>query len=243
MLRGLRHIFLDMDGTLCYYGLTYDEAAHQVLKRHGLANVELPIEEEYYRIYDEVYAEDWSQPFEAISVEAFRRMLLGAGVGDVRVASEVAMGYRKAREASLQLYDEVPEALAALALHIPLALITNGPSDIQRMKVRILGLEPYFRSILVSGELEFEKPDARIFQKALGLMGADPAATAHVGDSLEYDVAGANGAGLVSVWVNRARAKRGAGGPRPTAEVFDLWDLLRLLGLAEGGKASVGGEA
>ena len=44
--------------------------------------------------------------------------------------------------------------------------------------------------------------DPLIFQTAVAKLGADPPATWFVGDNLTNDIAGANGAGLFSVWYN-----------------------------------------
>ncbi|MBT5055016.1 MAG: HAD hydrolase-like protein, partial [Gemmatimonadetes bacterium] len=36
---------------------------------------------------------------------------------------------------------------------VPLAVITNGPSDLQRFKIEVLGIESWFDAIVVSGEV------------------------------------------------------------------------------------------
>ena len=49
------------------------------------------------------------------------------------------------------------------------------------------------------------KPDTDPFERALSGLGVDPHEAVHVGDSLASDVAGANAAGLTSVWVSWER--------------------------------------
>ena len=51
----------------------------------------------------------------------------------------------------------------------------------------------------------------------------------HVGDNLVTDVAGANAAGLTSVWLNRAGAARSAADAVPALEITTLADLLQHL--------------
>jgi FMN phosphatase YigB (HAD superfamily) len=53
----------------------------------------------------------------------------------------------------------------------------------------------------------------------------------HVGDSLESDVAGAKGAGLRSVWLNRRGLVLPEGAPRPDHEIGSLQELVELLNL------------
>ena len=51
--------------------------------------------------------------------------------------------------------------------------------------------------------MELEKPDPAIFHRALQLTNSLPEHTIHIGDSYEYDVQGANQAGLRAVLIDR----------------------------------------
>lgn len=230
MLDGVRTVFLDLDGTLCYYSMTYEEAAGKALAKVGLSAVRLPREATYYEIYDGVFQSAPDRGYEAVSVEAFSRMLKGVGVADPRLAREVAEEYRRLRSDSLMLYDEVEEVLAALKERFRLGLISNGPSEIQWYKVRKFHLQDAMEAIVISGDVGVHKPDPAIFRIALDKLSSSPEEAIHAGDSLRDDVAGANAADLGSVWVNRARIIPGPGDPKPSEEVFDLRDLLALLG-------------
>lgn len=48
-----------------------------------------------------------------------------------------------------------------------LALITNGSSDSQWEKIKLLNIGDYFDLVLVSGDLPWEKPDPKIFFKVI----------------------------------------------------------------------------
>lgn len=229
MLDGVRTIFLDLDGTLCHYSLTYEEAAARALARAGLEGVQLPPEATYYAIYDAVFRTAPDRGYEAVSVEAFARMLREAGVPDPRLARRVAEEYRRLRNESLKLYDEVEGALRTLADRFALGIVSNGPSEIQWYKVRRFHLEELIDAIVISGDVGVHKPDPAIFRIALGRLSSSPGEAIHVGDSLRDDVAGANAAGLGSVWVNRSRQVLAPGDPRPSQEVPDLRDLVALL--------------
>ncbi len=231
MLEGVRTVFLDLDGTLCFYSMTYEEAARKALAKVGLTDVRLPPEASYYAIYDDVFHSSGNPTHDAVSVEAFTRMFQGLGVADPRLAGGVAQEYRRLRSESLTLYEEVPEVLAALRDSFRLGLISNGPSEIQWYKVRKFHLEDSIEAIVISGDVGVHKPDPAIFRIALGRLSSSPREAIHVGDSLRDDVAGANAASLGSVWVNRARQIPGPREPKPSEEIFDLRDLLALLGL------------
>ncbi len=90
----------------------------------------------------------------------------------------------------------VPEALEAMqAGGLQLAVVSNSDGSVERSLVAS-GLRDYFAAVLDSHIVGHEKPDPRIFQKALEVCGADPARTVHVGDLYAADVVGARAAGV-----------------------------------------------
>jgi putative hydrolase of the HAD superfamily len=82
-------------------------------------------------------------------------------------------------------------------------IITNGDLTVQLAKLSSLGILDRFEHVVASGELDFAKPDARIFEHAVALFGVSPADAAYVGDRFETDALGAARAGLTGVWVDR----------------------------------------
>lgn len=103
----------------------------------------------------------------------------------------------------------VPGSLDALhALHdegIPMAVVSNADGSVADL-LRTAGvcqagsgpLVPMV-AIVDSGAVGVAKPDAAIFTPALEALGSDPARTLHVGDSVHYDVRGAQAAGMPAV--------------------------------------------
>ena len=118
----------------------------------------------------------------------------------------------------------VTEALAMLADHYLLAIVSNGGGDNQRRKMARAGItiEPAF----ISGELGFEKPDPRIFQAALDALGVAPGEAMMVGDDIHRDVYGAAALGLRTCWVAGA-SKRYA----PELGVAHFSELPQSLGI------------
>lgn len=65
------------------------------------------------------------------------------------------------------------------------------------------GIAPHFHAQVISEAEGYEKPDRRMFQKAmtsLGLGDADAQSIVMVGNHLERDIGGANQLGIISIW-------------------------------------------
>ncbi len=89
------------------------------------------------------------------------------------------------------------------AREVPMAVVSNGPVDMQRAALRALGFEGYFRVVLVSGDPDVacRKPAPRIFALACSGLRTAPSETLMVGDTLEADIRGALDYGLQAVFV------------------------------------------
>lgn len=107
------------------------------------------------------------------------------------------------------------DLLERLAAAVPLALVTNGPPDIQHLKIDQAGIGSYFSAVVISGELGLGKPDPAVFARALELLDVAPENAMMVGDSWERDVAGALASGIRPVWISHGRPT-----PDPDARVL-----------------------
>ena len=84
---------------------------------------------------------------------------------------------------------------------LKLGLITNGPSELQRAKLKMLGLEDIFDTVLISGEFGAAKPDTTIFKEMAHLMNLRPEEMLYIGDNPLNDVETSGKAGYIPVWV------------------------------------------
>lgn len=117
--------------------------------------------------------------------------------------------------------------LARLREHYRLAIVTNGPSEMQWPKVRKFALEGLVDHVVVSGDLGVHKPDPAIFAHLLERADVEASRAAHVGDSIYSDVAGARAAGMTAIWFPpRLREHDDVGEHIPDAVIESLDDLL-----------------
>jgi putative hydrolase of the HAD superfamily len=119
--------------------------------------------------------------------------------GDPRIGKAVD-AYFSAFYPNCELIPGTRELLGELGGRFPLGMITNftdGPAA--RKIIDVLGLDPFFQDILVSGELGYRKPHSYVFDRFVDAMGVPPEQILFVGDDLEADVQGAKAAGLQPV--------------------------------------------
>lgn len=102
---------------------------------------------------------------------------------------------------------EVISILAALKKKYRLLLATNGASETQRMKIGRSGLEEVFdkEDIYVSGEVGYDKPDKRYYQRILDDVKHPPQELMMVGDDPLNDIHGAALCGIQTCWVAHGR--------------------------------------
>ncbi len=114
---------------------------------------------------------------------------------------------------------------------LPLALVSNGPDDMQRAAVQALGLEHFFRSILVSGDRDVgvRKPNARIFGLACTGLETLPERVLMVGDDLEADVRGALAYGMQAVYLGGANVRDEGLEAVPDLSALHRWLEARLI--------------
>lgn len=125
--------------------------------------------------------------------------------------------YASARN-SVVLYPDALPALERLRAMRPVASLTNGNADLER-----IGLHMHFAHQICARDIGVAKPDARIFLAAAEQLGVAPEQILHVGDDPELDVVGAREAGLRTAWINRAgHPWPNALGPAPDLNLRDL---------------------
>lgn len=128
----------------------------------------------------------------AFSLDAWRTSLWSKALGDKYsyLAKQAYERWLYLRYHYLAFTPDILSMIQQLRKKYLLALITNGPSNAQWEKVHKLNLQQYFDIILVSGDLPWEKPEAKIFEEACRYLGVHPENCIMVGDKLETDILG-----------------------------------------------------
>ncbi len=225
-------VFFDLDDTLCDYASARNTRLqyifHQALDSRGDGRVAIDLKQ---MIADSIQM----HPHGA---DHFAELFVRYGIDDPDHAARAASWYRSNRFFGLELFSDARQVLQTVrnvtSQHSTVAskrvgIITNGPVEVQRAKVELLGISDLVDFVLISEEFGIAKPHPAIFRKALDLAGVQPEHSVFVGDSAEFDMAGARAAGLSSVWINRHEAVWTESNWSPDRQVRSLRALPPLL--------------
>jgi len=125
------------------------------------------------------------------------------GTRSFALVLEVVDYYVRARLSRYRLFPDALPTIEILRPRYQLGIITNGPGELQREKLRAVGLEDAVPIIVIAGEVGASKPARSIFAAALERAHCKSNQAAYVGDQLARDVAGAKAAGMVAIWLAR----------------------------------------
>ena len=205
-----RAVFFDFGGTLFSYAEMrshFDRMLRDLARHHAIT---APMEE-IRRIYRDIVtrkmAEFLPRPFylhRDLFEEAHDDLLNALGADPDRSGqTSLYMGQTEVGLAAVQPREGVADTLAALrerGLH--LGIVSNIDEDQFRPLWERIGLGPHFDAVTTSEEARSCKPHPGIYHHALGKAGdMAPEEVVFVGDSVEYDVAGAKALGMTTVLI------------------------------------------
>ena len=164
-----------------------------------------------------------------------------AAIADAPVDDETYAVWERAYEAGLganvRPYGDVTAFLNGLG-STPVAVVTNVRTEFQRTKLASAGLSERLPVVVGVDLAGAPKPDPAPFLLACTLLGVEPSAAVHVGDSLVADVEGAVAAGLGAIWLDRAGDGNGGRLPPGASRVASLSEAAALIARARLGVGS-----
>jgi HAD superfamily hydrolase (TIGR01549 family) len=128
------------------------------------------------------------------------------------------------------LIEGTESALAALHAHYKLAVVSNGYAGFVRATLERYNLYTYLDHVVVSQEVNIEKPSVVMYQGVADALGVAFDECMMVGDGWPGDIVGPKDLGMATCWVNAP----GIANPDPSMsdhEVHRLSELPPLLGL------------
>jgi HAD superfamily hydrolase (TIGR01549 family) len=201
-------ILFDFDGTIRHSQPSGIEVFHQLANEFGLSfskDVKREAERwthEYFAMSRELQddiATTENSPGESFWQKYSLRHLrvLGAKEEGLDVLSaQIMERMDSAYQPENRIPDDVLPTLKILRdAGYLLGLVSNRSSPISDL-LKELGLETAFDFTLIAGEVGYWKPDPRLLEHAVHLIGISPHEAAYVGDNYYADIVGAQAAGL-----------------------------------------------
>ena len=229
--RGRTHeaVILDLFGTMVDFQSVFVGTLERIIVDNGMVGQHEEFRGRWRRFVFQGHAEGTFVTVRTDFEDSLVSVLDELGVeGDLVAYSRIVIGemFEQLREADL--FPEVPGVIAAIEEEgVPWAIVSNVDEEDLRAIIANQGLRPV---VAVSSErVRSYKPDGAIFRSALEELDLPASRVMHVGDSPLADVAGATGAGLSALWVNRMGIEFPGDLPRPLWELPDLSDLPGLL--------------
>ena len=187
----IRAVLFDFDGMLARFSGDRD-LSRDLMMDLGLTSVPSN--------YLEVFRSHEYAPGPVTFASALRATLEELKLETKANLDEVAAKFIASYAAQIKPLPDALETLRYFA-HLPKAILTNGPSDVQRAAIRASGFEDFFQTILVSGDADvgFAKPHPRIFELACERLEVAPSEALMIGDNLKLDVQAALEVGLQAI--------------------------------------------
>lgn len=208
MLRPPEAIFFDLDDTILDTTLSATRVWRQTAL-HFEKEIGQPASV-FDPILDRARVWYWSDPrrnqegrldVQRSRIEVTHHGLLKLGIDRPDLAERFADYYSTHRVSSMQPFPGAIETLQRIhAADIPMALLTNGDAQGQRDKVEHFALAPFFREVLIEGELDYGKPDPRVFHRAAKACGVSLEESWCVGDNLAWEVEAPQRLGMAGIW-------------------------------------------
>ena len=144
-------------------------------------------------------------------------------------ANELADNFTAYKDSLVCLFPNTIETLTKLRTKgYRLGLITNGSSKGQRAKLERFGLHSFFEIILIDQEVGFGKPDIRIYELGLKLLGLSVEDVWMVGDNLVWDIEPPKSMAIFTVWHDYKKAGLPANlSAVPDKQIKDISELLQ----------------
>ena len=211
-MKGIRHIFFDLDHTLWDYDRSAQETLLEIFMNLELAKsgiTEKKFVNTFYEVNDKLWMKynDGLVDREYIKNERFNEVFLTSGIDLAK--SKMASAYFL-NNCSLKPYlmTDAITALNYLDKRYELHIITNGFLDAQNRKLSSSGIAKYFKVMVTSECANSRKPSPEIFEYSLSEAGASKDDSIMIGDNPRTDIHGAKSFGMKTIFYNPTGRKK-----------------------------------
>ncbi|MEP1035568.1 YjjG family noncanonical pyrimidine nucleotidase [Ekhidna sp.] len=211
-MKGIKHIFFDLDHTLWDYDRSAQETLSEIYIQLELSKSGLSVKKfvnTFYEVNNKLWVKynDGLIDREYIKTRRFNEVFTSTGINEVK--SEEASSYFL-NNCSLKPYlmDDALTALHYLSNKYELHIITNGFIDAQNRKLSSSGITKFFKVMVTSECIDSRKPSPEIFEYSLQEAGATKSESIMIGDNPRTDIQGAKDFGMKTVFYDPSGRKK-----------------------------------
>ncbi len=225
------HLFFDLDRTLWDFEQNSREALSDIYGRYSLGAY-FSGQEQFvntYHKFNEILWAEYRQgnlSKEILRSKRFELTLNDSKLRNASLARQIGEEYLELCVLKTRLFPYTIEILQYLKPKYCLYILTNGFRETQEKKMKNSGLDIYFDHMFTSEALGYNKPDTRIFARAVSSVNARKRECLMIGDDFEVDIIGAYRFGIDTVYFNPEGIR---GTIEPTWEIAELKDLEQIL--------------
>jgi putative hydrolase of the HAD superfamily len=197
----IKAVFFDIDNTLYDSALQVEMVRRNAIKAMIEAGLDIDFEEGLKALKEIVALRGSNYQ------NHFDELLKKYGYeGNPRILAAGIVAYHNTKLAYLVPFpDTIPTLLTLRQRGYKIGVITEGRSVKQWEKLISLGLQHFFHAVLISEEVQKEKPDVEIFTTAAKRIGCKPSESVMVGDRLDKDILGAKAAGMTTIQILKGK--------------------------------------
>ncbi len=205
----IQTVFIDLDDTLWDFTANSKVAMREVFFRHHL-DEQCPFDK-FIACYLRHNTELWTLYHHGKITKDFlvtERFRMVFDECSIRIPSNgFSAAFNEDYLNAIVLCKQTVEGAEHLLQHLSkrgsVHILSNGFKNLQWRKLQSGGLDKYIDTMVLSDDIGITKPDRRLFDYALSVVGGFAENTVMIGDNYDADVLGAHNAGWHTVYFNR----------------------------------------
>lgn len=218
---GLEEIYRAIAHFLMYQGITLHrwevrDLYLQIMQRQRAASAEKFVEWDATAVWREFLEKTGSDYTRSLTAEKLAQLPL--------FLAELHRGIARKR---LRPYPQVQETLEQLRSRYHLAVVSDAQSAYAVSELHAVGLLDYFNPVIVSGDYGYRKPDPRLFQKALAVLGVRPEQALYIGNDMYHDIWGAQEVGMKAIMISYNHADISSEAITPDYIIYTFSELMQ----------------
>ena len=204
ILKGIKHVFFDLDHTLWDFDRNSALCFQQIFNENNITlDLDIflakykPINASYWKLYREEKVSKLALRYGRFK-DTFEALSFKTSNNEINVLSDA---YIKNLTNHNYLLDGAVSLLDYLQEKYQLHIITNGFEEVQKLKLVKSNIDRYFKTVTSSEKVGVKKPNPKVFQYALEISGAKKEESVMIGDNYEADIQGAIEFGLKAIYL------------------------------------------